>query len=45
MSRHVSVRFVVVVLAVAAGASVGNLYLLQPLLPEVARAFGTSRAR
>jgi predicted MFS family arabinose efflux permease len=36
------VRFVVVVLAVAAGASVGNLYLLQPLLPEVARAFGTS---
>jgi len=38
----VSKRFVVVVLAVAAGASVGNLYLLQPLLPEVARAFGTS---
>jgi predicted MFS family arabinose efflux permease len=42
VSTHVSVRFVVVVLAVAAGASVGNLYLLQPLLPEVARAFGAS---
>ncbi|ACG72967.1 major facilitator superfamily MFS_1 [Anaeromyxobacter sp. K] len=37
-----SVRFIVLVLAVAAGASVGNLYLLQPLLPEVARAFSTS---
>jgi predicted MFS family arabinose efflux permease len=37
-----SVRFIVIVLAVAAGASVGNLYLLQPLLPEVARAFSTS---
>jgi predicted MFS family arabinose efflux permease len=37
-----SLRFVVVVLAVAAGASVGNLYLLQPLLPAVAREFATS---
>lgn len=37
-----SVRFIVLVLAVAAGASVGNLYLLQPLLPEVARAFSTT---
>ncbi len=30
------------VLAVAAGTSVGNLYLLQPLLPAVARGFATT---
>ncbi|MFL5262209.1 MAG: MFS transporter, partial [Anaeromyxobacteraceae bacterium] len=41
-ARQPSLRFVVTVLAVAAGASVGNLYLLQPLLPAVARGFGTS---
>jgi len=35
-------RSTVLVLAVAAGASVGNLYLLQPLLPPVARAFATT---
>jgi predicted MFS family arabinose efflux permease len=37
-----STRFLVAVLAVAAGASVGNLYLLQPLLPLVARDLATS---
>ncbi len=37
--RH---RSTVAVLAVAAGASVGNLYLLQPLLPGVARDFAAS---
>lgn len=37
-----STRFVILVLAVAAGASVGNLYLLQPLLPLVARELGTT---
>jgi predicted MFS family arabinose efflux permease len=41
-ARHPSLRFIVTVLAVAAGASVGNLYLLQPLLPAVARGFGSS---
>jgi predicted MFS family arabinose efflux permease len=35
-------RFLVVVLAVAAGASVGNLWLIQPLLPAVARDFSAT---
>ena len=40
--RPPAVRSMVTVLAVAAGVSVGNLYLLQPLLPSVARAFAAS---
>lgn len=40
--HHPGVRSMVTVLAVAAGVSVGNLYLLQPLLPSVARAFEAS---
>jgi predicted MFS family arabinose efflux permease len=39
---HRSTRFLVMVLAIAAGACAGNLYLLQPLLPAVARDFGAS---
>ncbi|HUL57642.1 MAG TPA: MFS transporter [Anaeromyxobacteraceae bacterium] len=35
-------RAQVALLAVAAGASVGNLYYAQPLLPEMARAFGVA---
>jgi predicted MFS family arabinose efflux permease len=43
--RAPSLRFVVLVLAVAAGASVGNLWILQPLMPMVARGFSiTPRA-
>jgi predicted MFS family arabinose efflux permease len=40
--RTPSLRFVVLVLAVAAGASVGNLWILQPVMPMVARAFAIS---
>ncbi len=40
--RARSTGSLVIVLAIAAGASVGNLYLLQPLLPAVARAFATT---
>ncbi len=35
-------RFLVAVLAVAAGASVGNLWIAQPLLPVMARDFATT---
>src|SRR5689334_6905706 len=37
-----SPRSVLLVLAFAAGSSVGNLYLLQPLLPAVARGFAAT---
>ena len=35
-------RLRVALLAIAAGASVGNLYYAQPLLPEIARTFGAA---
>src|SRR5512133_1973028 len=35
-------RSQVALLAIAAGAAVGNLYYAQPLLPEMARSFGAA---